>query len=294
MRLVGEHHPAHRPDVMRPAAMMRAEAAPGSRRCAAVEPRERGFEVAVGDRANVDFVRAAAGGRTARRDREDVADRGTSHATDPAMRPQPLGHTAGGENPKQRVDRELHELLEEIRVALPGVELLFGFLLILPFSERFDVLGAPQRAIYLVCLLATAAATALFISPSAQHRVGFRALNKERLLIRMNRRVIAGLILVAVAISLATALIVWIVFAPTWALVIGLGTAAWFIAWWFFVPPFWRWRRVFRDEMSSDHDSGDEADGNVDAAGGGALGPTGLGAPRCPSGSHSLGEGGSR
>jgi hypothetical protein len=181
-----------------------------------------------------------------------AADRGTWRAICPGMQLRPSGRaTSGGESHKQRVDRELHELLEEIRVALPGVELLFGFLLILPFSERFEVLGEPQRAIYLVCLLATAAATALFIAPSAQHRVGFRALNKERLLIRMNRRVIAGLILVAVAISLATTLIGWIVFAPTWAMAIGLGTASWFIAWWFLVPPFWRSERTLRDEMSS-------------------------------------------
>lgn len=156
-----------------------------------------------------------------------------------------------GENPKQRVDRELHEMLEEIRVALPGVELLFGFLLILPFSDRFDVLGEAQRAIYLACLLATSAATALFVSPSAQHRVGFRELNKERLLIRMNRRVIAGLILVAIAMSLATALIVWIVFSPSWAVGIAVGTAAWFTAWWFLLPPFWRSEPTLLDEMAA-------------------------------------------
>jgi hypothetical protein len=173
------------------------------------------------------------------------------------MRQLPNGHaTSDDENPKQRVDRELHELLEEIRVALPGVELLFGFLLILPFSERFELLGEPQRAIYLACLLATAAATALFISPTAQHRVGFRELNKERLLIRMNRRVIAGLLLVAIAISLATALIVWIVFDPTWAVVIAIGTASWFTAWWFLVPPFWRRERTLLEELASGHRNG--------------------------------------
>jgi hypothetical protein len=167
-----------------------------------------------------------------------------------------------GENPKQRVDRELHEMLEEIRVALPGVELLFGFLLILPFSERFDVLGQVQRGIYLACLLATSAATALFIAPSAQHRVGFRTLNKERLLLRMNRRVIAGLILVAIATSLATALIVWIVYSPSWALGIGVGTAAWFGAWWFLVPPFWRTEPTLLDEMAaSANGASDPADG---------------------------------
>jgi Family of unknown function (DUF6328) len=163
------------------------------------------------------------------------------------------------ESPKQRVDRELHELLEEIRVALPGVELLFGFLLILPFSERFEVLGPVQRALYLVCLLATVAATALFIAPTAQHRIRFRTLNKERLLIRTNRRVVAGLLLVAVATSLATALIVWVVFDTTWAVGTAIGTVAWFTAWWFLVPPFWRRERTLRQELGMDgpHDADD-------------------------------------
>lgn len=178
-----------------------------------------------------------------------------------------------GENPKQRVDRELHEMLEEIRVALPGVELLFGFLLILPFSDRFDVLGETQRAIYLACLLATSAATALFVAPSAQHRVGFRSLNKDRLLIRMNRRVIAGLILVAIAMSLATALIVWIVFSPSWAVGIAVGTAAWFGAWWFLLPPFWRDEPTVLDEMASANGAPDPALGDLQDERDGGLAP---------------------
>jgi Family of unknown function (DUF6328) len=84
-----------------------------------------------------------------------------------------------GEGRKERVDRELRELLEEIRVALPGVELLLGFLLILPFSAHFGALVPEQRAIYLGCLLATAASTALFVAPTAQHRLGFRTLDTE-------------------------------------------------------------------------------------------------------------------
>lgn len=144
------------------------------------------------------------------------------------------------EGPKERVDRELRELLDEVRVALPGVELLFGFLLILPFSERFEILSGAQRGVYLVCLLATVAATALFMAPTAQHRARFREVNKEQLLLRTNRRVIAGLVLVALAIALATALLVWVVVGSLPAAVIGSLVAAWFTAWWFLLPPFWR------------------------------------------------------
>ncbi|MGE0545729.1 MAG: DUF6328 family protein [Kofleriaceae bacterium] len=141
-----------------------------------------------------------------------------------------------GEDPKKRVDRELRELLEEIRVALPGVELLFGFLLILPFSDKFGDLGEVQRAVYLAGLVATAAASALFIAPTAQHRLGFRVVNKERLLIRTNRLVIAGLVLVSFAISLAVYLVVWVVLNPTWAWLIAAPITAWFIGWWFLMP----------------------------------------------------------
>lgn len=143
------------------------------------------------------------------------------------------------EDHKQRVDRELRELLEEIRVALPGVELLFGFLLILPFSERFEALDADQRAVYLACLLLVAAATALFVAPTARHRLGFRAIDKELLLMRTNRQIIAGLILVAVAISLAVYLVAGLVLDGTWPPVIAAGVALWFALCWFLAPPFW-------------------------------------------------------
>jgi hypothetical protein len=154
--------------------------------------------------------------------------------------------TAGaqpGESPKERVDRELGELLEEIRVALPGIELLFGFLLVLPFSERFGALGDTQRTIYAACLLATAAATALLIAPTAHHRLGFRTLDKERLLIRTNRQVIGALVLVIVAVALAVALVVEVVFDATWAWGLATPIAIWFAAWWFVVP---LWRRDHR------------------------------------------------
>ncbi|MGE3543282.1 MAG: DUF6328 family protein [Kofleriaceae bacterium] len=141
-----------------------------------------------------------------------------------------------GEDPKKRVDRELRELLEEIRVALPGVELLFGFLLILPFSDRFGELADIQGGIYLAGLVATAAASALFIAPTAQHRLGFRTVNKERLLIRTNRLVIGGLVLVSFAIALSVYLVVWVVLDPTWAWLIAAPITAWFIGWWFLMP----------------------------------------------------------
>ncbi len=152
----------------------------------------------------------------------------------------PAASARSPEHPKQRIDRELGELLEEIRVALPGVEILLGFLLILPFSDRFGALGADQRGVYLACLLFVAAATALFVTPTARHRLGFRTIDKELLLIRTNRQIIAGLILVAVAISLAVYLVAGLVLDGTWPPVIAAAVALWFALCWFLVPPFWR------------------------------------------------------
>ncbi|MBA3392510.1 MAG: hypothetical protein H0T89_07700 [Deltaproteobacteria bacterium] len=135
-----------------------------------------------------------------------------------------------------RADRELGELLNEIRVALPGLELLFGFLLILPFSDRFASISGLERNIYVACFLATACATALLIAPTARHRMAFRSVDKEKLVIQANRLVIAGLILIAVAIALATYLVVSVVLDGTWAAAIASALAGWFVLWWFGVP----------------------------------------------------------
>ena len=141
-----------------------------------------------------------------------------------------------GETPKERVDRELHEMLEEIRVALPGVEVLFGFLLILPFSERFTELGGAQKYVYLASLLVTAVSTGLLIAPAAHHRLGFRTLDKERFLIRTNRQVIVGIGLIAVAMSLVIHLVVSVLFDQLWAGVLAGGVVLWFAGWWFVLP----------------------------------------------------------
>jgi hypothetical protein len=152
-----------------------------------------------------------------------------------------MGHedTVGpqpGESKKERVDRELRELLEETRVALPGLELLFGFLLILPFSERFGAIDQSQRAIYLACLIATAGALALLVAPSARHRLRFREVDKERLVFVGNRLLIAGLSLVAVSMALAVHLASSVMLDRAWAAALAAFVALWFALWWFVLP----------------------------------------------------------
>jgi hypothetical protein len=157
-------------------------------------------------------------------------------ATNAPHLPQP------GETQKERVDRELHELLEEIRVALPGVEVLFGFLLILPFSERFAALDGTPKYVYLATLLVTALSTALLIAPTAHHRLGFRTIDKERLLLRTNRQVIVGLGLIAVSMSLVVHLVVSVMFGGVWAAVLAAVIALCFAGWWFVLPSIGRMR----------------------------------------------------
>ena len=79
---------------------------------------------------------------------------------------------------QERVDRNLHELLEELRVALPGVQVLFAFLLTVPFAQRFATVTPFQQNVYFATLLCAAAASAFLIAPSAHHRVQFRQQDK--------------------------------------------------------------------------------------------------------------------
>lgn len=141
-----------------------------------------------------------------------------------------------GETPKQRTDRELRELLEELRVALPGVQLLLGFLLILPFNTRFAETTPFERGVYLACFVLTAGAIAVFIAPAAHHRLGFRRIDKQQLIRRTNRLLVGGLAAVAVAIALAGYLVTTVVISSRWAALIAAALAGWFAAWWFAVP----------------------------------------------------------
>jgi hypothetical protein len=142
------------------------------------------------------------------------------------------------ETRKERVDRELLELLNELRVALPGVQFLFAFLLIVPFQQKADQLTEFQHDVYFVSLVAAAVATALLIAPAAQHRVLFRQSDKENLLRRSNRSAFAGLLVLAVAICSALLLVVDVLFSRTQAWLTAGGVAA-LLAWWWVLLPFW-------------------------------------------------------
>ncbi len=111
------------------------------------------------------------------------------------------GEPPGGETPKARVNRELIELLNELRVALPGVQVLLAFLLTVPFSQRFNDLGPTDRRVYFVAVLATALSSILLMAPSAHHRMRFRHVDKEQMLRVASALAIAGMACLAAAMA---------------------------------------------------------------------------------------------
>jgi hypothetical protein len=136
-----------------------------------------------------------------------------------------------GESKEERINRELIELLNELRVALPGVQVLFAFLLAVPFTQRFRQLTDGQEYAFFLSLLCTTAGSALLIAPSAYHRLRFRQHDKEQMLQTANRLAIAGTIFLALAMTSAVYLITDLVFnAPVTMIVTALTavTFAWF------------------------------------------------------------------
>ena len=103
--------------------------------------------------------------------------------------------TRPDESEKERLDRNLLELLNELRVALPGVQVLFAFLLTVPFTQRFSTLTSTQEKVYYATLLLTTVSTVLLIAPSAHHRINFRQQDKAYIVFLANRLTIAGLAL---------------------------------------------------------------------------------------------------
>jgi len=158
-----------------------------------------------------------------------------------------MSTSGDGETRHERIDRELIELLNELRVALPGVQFLFAFLLVVPFQQKGSQITDFQRGIYFVALAAAALATALLIAPAAQHRILFRQYDKEALLRRSNRSALAGLLALGLAICAALFLVVDVVFNRTLAWVTA-GALALLLVWWWLAVPLWQRARNQQDE----------------------------------------------
>ena len=128
-----------------------------------------------------------------------------------AFRNEPL-QVERDETEAERIDRDFNELLGELRVALPGVQVLFAFLLTVPFAQGFTSLTQFERDLYLVVLLLTALASALLMAPTAYHRVLFRRGYKPQILFFANRAAMTGLGVLALAMTGAILLIAHVIF----------------------------------------------------------------------------------
>jgi Family of unknown function (DUF6328) len=111
------------------------------------------------------------------------------------------------ETPKERADRELIELLNELRVVLPGVTVLLAFLLAVPFAKGWPKTTTFQRDVFVIAFLATAVSVALLTAPSSYHRLRFRTGNKEHIVKVGNRLTIAGIVASAVSLEAVVLLV---------------------------------------------------------------------------------------
>ena len=140
------------------------------------------------------------------------------------------------ESEGERLDRNLGELLQELRVALPGVQVLFAFLLAVPFQQNFSKITPFQERVYFATLLLTALSAALLIAPSAYHRMTFRMQQKDHLIFLANRFAIAGLGCLALAMTGAIMLITDVLFGAAATIFFSTAALAVFVLLWYALP----------------------------------------------------------
>jgi hypothetical protein len=148
----------------------------------------------------------------------------------------PTSRQGRDESPEERADRNLNELLQELRVALPGVQILFAFLLTVPFSQGFTRLDGFQRDLFFAVLISTAVSTALLIAPTAHHRLLFRLRDKENLVKVSNRLAIAGLLVLMVSLTAAVLLVADIMFHSPAPAIFTAGVGLVFVVAWIVMP----------------------------------------------------------
>jgi Family of unknown function (DUF6328) len=144
------------------------------------------------------------------------------------------------EKETRKRDRQMIELLNELRIALPGVQILFAFLLTVPFSQGFQRTTPFERDLFFGTLLCTAASTVCLIAPTATHRLRFHQNDRPYIIESSNRLLIAGLIFLALAIVAAVLLITDYLFSGVAVVVYPLLTAVGLIALWFVLPLYRR------------------------------------------------------
>jgi MFS family permease len=144
---------------------------------------------------------------------------------------------------EERLDQEWGELLEEVRVVLPGTEVLFAFLLGLPFTSRFAELRDPDRTAYTIAFLAAGIATLLLIAPSAQHRLLWRQHRKEQQLKIATGFALAGTAFTALAIASAVFLVMDVLYTNAISALVAAGAVGIILGGWYALPLTVRFRR---------------------------------------------------
>lgn len=150
--------------------------------------------------------------------------------------PPDVAESGRFESEEERADRNLSDLLQELRVALPGVQVLFAFLLTVPFSNRFQDLSDFQEKLYFGVLISVALATVLLVAPTIGHRILFRRQQKEFIVTISNNLALIGMALLAVSMCGAIALISDFLFGGATAIVSTAVMAVAFIGFWFAGP----------------------------------------------------------
>jgi hypothetical protein len=140
------------------------------------------------------------------------------------------------ESKDEQLDRELGELLQELRVALPGVQVLLAFLLVAPLNQRFPQLSSGGKTAYLVSLICTVVATILLIAPSAHHRLRFRQGDKERILRRANLMMVTGLFFIGLAFNAALFMIVGFLYSTAAGTAVAAVSGALTLVVWYLLP----------------------------------------------------------
>ena len=140
------------------------------------------------------------------------------------------------ETEEERLDRNLNEMLQELRVALPGVQVLFAFLLAVPFAQGWEKITGFQKGAYFGTLICTAISAVMLISPTAYHRLTFRYQQKRQLVFYSTRFSIIGLTFLALAMTGAIMLITDFLFGKTATIVTSLVTVLVFSLFWFALP----------------------------------------------------------
>lgn len=140
------------------------------------------------------------------------------------------------ESEAERLDRNLMELIQELRVAIPGIQFLFAFLLVVPFQQGWAGVTDFQRTVYYATLLLTVSSSICLLAPTARHRLRFRELDKEWVVNSANRLLVAGLVFLAGAICGAVTLITLVVYDDALAITV-LAAMVVLIGWFWFAAP---------------------------------------------------------